>query len=421
MRKPLSALLAAALLSPPAAAQESPLVDMLNQRNYSRDSLLQHFTPASVTVSPPAAAPATAPSADSPADPPPPPAPAFRPIAPPPTTGQHGQPIAAIALILPLNSAGPSAAVASMFQQGCVDGMEALALPLQIDTYAHDGSAQQMLAAYREAVQDGAQVVIGPLQKNNVRALQQAHPQPPVDTLLLQPAAAPDGDGAYYVLTLDIEKEIAELARAIAVRQQQAIIVSDGSAVSQRQKSAFLRAWAGTGHPPPENFYIYDAGKDWQRLFENLKDRSEADEESDEPPAPPAALFAAGSGDFIRRARNFAPQRYPLYASSLFFSGSTAERFLDNLYIMEIPLFIGGRHLPPGSRVSPLVRTRPGLQQRFYALGADACRAMQQAPQWFNGWRMPGLSGEIELTGRHLRRHGILSRYQAGSLRPLQP
>ena len=358
----------------------------------------------------------------------------FRPIQPELPPGMQAQRDPRIlALVLPLESGGGTYAAADAFRLGCVDVLQSPGadspaqipdVPLQLDTYAHDGSAAHALAAYQQAIASDADFVIGPMQKNTVRAVRQAYVQAPVRTLVLQPGRA---GGGYYVLTLDVGEEVAELARHLAAQGRRVIVIADGSQLSQRQRLAFAAAWeaaAGEDAAELEYVYVYDPRTDWQKLFERLKNETERAEEAKEkgetPPAPPV-LFAAGDGKFIRRARNFSPQGYALYAGSVFFSHAEEARFLDNLRLLEMPWFVAAESAPVRGFARAAMRARPALQQRFYALGADACRAVRQSFLWREGWTMQGASGELQLNADGvLRRRGVPARYVAGALRPLK-
>ena len=422
MRKKVAFLLTVVLLSPPLLAQDDPFIDLLNNRSFDREALIRQFSPSVTVTRPVVPVNPDTPTPENPASTTPETPPAkllFRPLSPQLPEGALA-PLETLALVLPLNNSGNTAAAAEAFQQGCVDGLGTVGTALRVDTYAHDGSPQQAIVAYQNAVTDGASFIIGPMQKNNVRQLLQLYPQAPVKTLLLQPLHRND-TSSYYVLTIDIGEEAAELARTIKQQNYRALVVLNKSTLSQRQKEEFVRAWNDEVNAPLlEYFYIYDNENDWQRLFDKLKDKLETASEDKKSAAalPPLAIFAAGNGNFIRRTRNFVPQGYPLYASSVFFSSKSDAQFLDNLRVIEMPWFVDANADHIRNFTNLLIRTRPALQQRFYALGADACRAAQRSPQWFEGWEMLGASGTLELTAHHLKRRGILSQYEAGYLTP---
>lgn len=438
MRKWLGNILVLLLTAHPAGAND-PFLDMLNKRGNNREAILREFEdiqginrqapqPAPADSAAPAdsdasdapldAAAASLPAEEEAAEP------QFRLLTPQPSesASTFAEPTS-LALILPTDAAGLASTFAERFYEGCTRAVAAAGSRMLIHLYATDGAAASAVAAYEQALADGASMVIGPMRKQSVAAVKNAHPDAPLPTLLLQPA---DG-GGYYVLTINVEEEIAELARHLAGGDYRMLLVADESAASQRQASAFAAAWSAHNHQPIERFFVYDKSNDWNRLFEKLKDQSvEASEtpveqSSEEEDAPQTALFAAGNGAFVRNVRNFSPQGYPVFASSVFHSGEegAAAMFLENLQIMEMPWFLTDeselRELE-----APLTRSRPVLQQRFYALGADACRIAAQTPLWYDGWEFAGVSGDLELRGGTFVRRGKMARYESGFLRQLK-
>lgn len=411
------------------AAAEDPFLDMLNKRGNDREAILREFDNIPpITVTPPPDAPAAQPPGDDAAGRAP--APQFRIVSPRPA--ENGQIIAAptaVALVLPTDAGGRAAAFAARFYEGCARGLSAAgAGAAQIHLYATDGSVPSAVAAYQQAVKDGAPLIIGPMRKQSVEALQQAHPDAPTPTLLLQPGR--DGGGGYYVLSINVGAEIAELAATLHNGDEKILLVSDNSPTSKRQAAAFAGTWGRLNGAPPPRFYVYDKEKDWSRLFEQLKDdsvkkaeQSEKSKQKDgDKTSAQTALFAAGDGAFVRNVRNFSPQGNPVFASSIFYTGEegAAAMFLENLRIMEMPWFLADEN-ELRDLETPLARSRPVLQQRFYALGADACRIATQTPFWFDGWRFAGISGDLELRDKTFIRRGLLARYESGLLRKMSP
>ena len=423
-----AALITAALLVMQATlAQNDPFVDMLNNRGYDRDAILQGYETADdigeaeKTTSQDHTArgdtdmsdgddDATLPTEDKPV------APGFRLIEPTRREGAvvNNSELTALALVLPIDASGLTAAAARRFHEGCVQGLRGGGAALRVDVYVSDGSAASATAAYQQAVADGAGFVIGPIQKKSVAALLAAQAQAPVPTLLLQPG---NGDN-YYVLTIDVAEELGELARFLQAGEDNSVLlVSDQSANSRRQTSAFNNAWTGAGEV--SNFYVYEPEKDWQRLFARLKQEIEQTEKQQNDKPSQTIIVAAGNADFARKVRSFSPQEYTVFAASAFFAGEqgVGAAFLENLHILEMPWFIAA-----GSAAdfeTPLIRTQPILQQRFYALGVDACRIAQLSFLWVDGWRFDGVSGGLQLQQNVFRRRGLPAQYQGGYLRPL--
>lgn len=429
MKKAVPCLLCAALLVPlmPVAgwAQEEggggAFSDLLQNRPYDRAEVAREL--GRVLEEAAVRATVAAPEAEG--------APGFLPLAP---AAEEVRRLPGVALVLPLNGAGAAAVAAERFRQGCVDALAA-GRPVRVEIYAHDGGRAQALAAYEGAVADGARLVIGPMLKGNVRAVLEAYPAAPARTLLPQPEVTAANSG-YYVLTIDAGEEAAELARLIAEEGRRVMVVSDGGAVSRRQSAAFVTAWVRARGAPLEFFSVGGAGgeEEWRALFDNLKARRETkrDEEGNPiVPTPaeiaararerPLAVFAAGGGAFARRVRNFVPHGYPLYASSVFFVRDDDARFLANLRLMEMPWFLGEADAGGGGGFeSSVARTYPVLQQRFYVLGADSCRAARRAGEWYDGWAMQGASGALRLAGANFRRRGVVAHFRDGRLVPLE-
>ena len=395
-----------ALLSPAAA---DPLADMLNRRDYDRDAILRQF--------PPNAPPPNADSdSDSPTESPRPPAviksegnaPGFLPLQ----TRPAQIALQTLALILPSDGGGLAGRAAESFYRGCERGVRADGRIAAVDLYRTDGGLSATLRSYAAAADKGAEAVIGPLLKTNATALLKRWPHAPIPTLLLQTGGEAERGEGYFVMTLDAAREAADLARLLRRRgAQNAMIVRQNTPRGGRQQSAFEEAWLVEGGELPERFWVRTPA-DWRRLFDILK----------EPERETAAVFAAGDAKFAAKTRNFAPQRHAVFASSAVNQGARAAAALlvENLAFMEMPWF-AGLDARRAELDSPEERTLPSAQQRFFALGADACRAALTLPQWRDGWSLSGLAGDWTLSGGVFEREGILTAYRGGRLLPVSP
>ena len=388
----------AAAACAPAAAEENPLVEMLNRRGYDREAILQQFPP---DAPPPSEEPPqkTAPSEEENANPG-----ALRFISPDiPPPARAGE----IALVLPTLAGGLKGGAAQNVYQGCLHGVRAAGKNTQIKLYPGGGETAETINNYRAAVNQGAQIIVGPLLKKNVRALLKQYAETPATTLLLQQAS---GKG-YFFMTLDAAREAGDLAGMLRARGVTAALVAEQNAPGgARQREAFENRWLADGGPLPVRIQIRGES-DWTRLFETLKEREET-----------TTVFAAGDAAFAGKTRNFSPQKHPVFAASVFQSPGTAESALavENLRFMEMPWFAG----LDGHRAewdSPEARILPAVRQRFFVLGADACRAAGGFSRWREGWFMRGLGGDWEL-GKDgaFGRRGVLAAYRNGQLRRLE-
>lgn len=331
-----------------------------------------------------------------------------------------------LALILPTQAAGLPGQLARRLHEGCIQGLMAVGATAQVDLYATDGSDVSTLAAYWQAVEQGAQFVIGPMQKSNVQALTAQLPHAARPTLLLQPTDDDAETANYFSLSLAVEEEIRALVGWMATRYPRVLVVGDASPLSRRQVQAFTRSWHAQNTPPQSlaHFYIANNETDWQRLFNQLREVIDIDDDdadardiavkkNDEPQQ---VIFAAGKAELIQRVRQFSPQSFIVYASSIFYaaSGFDESAFLSNLRVMEMPWLLGGEQWQ--TLDAPLIRSRPTLQQRFYVLGLDACRISQQVAAWHEGWAFAGASGVLQLQENNFNRRGVVAQYQFGGV-----
>ena len=150
-----------------------------------------------------------------------------------------------IALLLPLHSPIFGSA-ADTVQQGFMAAINPKRLILPVRVYSDFDENNSVVAAYRQAIANGAQAVVGPLTRNGVSALA-AESDIPVPTLALNVV-----DGQFvpklYFFGLAIEgeaRQVAQLAKQQGLHQ--AIIITAHTQVSQRLQSAFEEEWA-QGH-----------------------------------------------------------------------------------------------------------------------------------------------------------------------------
>jgi hypothetical protein len=325
-----------------------------------------------------------------------------------PSIGKDIKPTA-LALVLPTKAGKLAGRAANSFHRGCLHGIQKSQQAVEIDLYATDGTAESVYANYAAAVRNAAQFVVGPMLKSGVKELLNRQPQALVPTLLLQPSA---GEG-YYVMTLDAGQEATDLAHLLHAQgiTNVRVIEQPGQRGSQQRK-AFEQAWIAASGKISGRFLVRDPARDWQRLFDDLKELP--DEKGG------LVLFAAGNGDFARKARKFVPQQYSVFAVSINNNQASGSLLSEGLRFMEMPWFFT---LPNEHTIfdAPQTRTLPIIRQRFFALGIDACLAVLNSPLWDENWLMNGISGNWQLKNGTFSRAGKLAFYRGGRLRELTP
>ena len=328
--------------------------------------------------------------------------------------------VARVAMALPVDAPGLVGRAADSFHQGCLKGVQAERARLWIDLYPAADAVSEV-AAYQAALADDAQFIIGPMSKSGARAILKKFPAAPVPTILLQPVS--DGGENYFIMTLDAAREAAALAKFLFDSgKARAVVVANESALGQRQAAAFSGEWRKLSGEYPRKLSARIPAdlerEDLREVFREFKKQTEAEADLADAPPPPV-VFIAGGSEFARRARSYLPARYPAYAGSLARADEEgpATLQLEGLRFLEIPWLLDPaadsclKNLPDDDNAfADFGRNaaRTLAERRFFALGADVCRAALRSPEWSahgNGWEFDdGCSGRLTLRANEFRR-----------------
>jgi hypothetical protein len=248
-------------------------------------------------------------------------------------------------------------------------------------------------------------VVVGPLVRDDLRALLAADTELPTTLALNQPDDGAALPARVYALTLAIEAEGRQLARLVRAQGAQTVGVISADAVLQKRfASAFVGEWILQGGGPPETFHF---DRDW--LLTRLR-RTSADAID--------AVLAVDNADvallkpFVDRASTPAAGQRPHAAGN---------QRLDDLQFVELPWLadptqagLGG--LPRGTYTNASL-------QRLYALGIDAfriARALVDGPP--ATMEIDGATGHLTLeSSRSFAREGQLMRLRGGQVEAAPP
>jgi outer membrane PBP1 activator LpoA protein len=354
-----------------------------------------------------------------------------------------GGPAASIALLLPLSGKQQSAgaAVRDGFAAAWFASSSAATRP-RVELY--DTAALGAAAAYQRAIADGAQMVVGPLTKDEIAAVVASQPAGlPVPTLALNSAAMPPGMAApafLYQFALDPEQEARAVARRIAddgwVR---GVALFPDNAWGQRVHDAFVQELQAAGTVTLMSSQYYTAGaKDFAGPLRAALGRyggaGDRSRNSGQPlPARNAVAEQASGPQFAfvaampQAARAIRPQlRFqmtydlPLYATSDAWDPSVrAAADMDGMVFPEMPwLLYGGQGAPElwdALQEDWAGRSRGRL--RLFAFGYDAFRLAQQLGSSGGvAAGVDGLTGMLELnrTDGHVQRSLQFARIESG-------
>ena len=293
-----------------------------------------------------------------------------------------------IALVLPLESAAYGRAAAAVRA-----GFAAAAADARVPFGVVNSPDGDPVAGFVAAQEQGARVVVGPLVRDDLRALAGAGIDLPVTLALNQMDDA---------LSLSIENEGRQLARIVHASGAKSVgVISAGGALQRRFASAFVDEWLAQGAGPPETFRFDRAPEALTTLRKDLGRSAPLD----------AVLLAVDGGD-VALLKPFVGV-VPCFTSSQVGDAVRTEttRDLDGVYFLELPWLVEG--LAPDQGRLPRGNYTNAALQRLYALGIDAFRVARRL--------VDGTPTELEFDGVTGRLRLTSSRLFTRETRPVAP
>ena len=311
-----------------------------------------------------------------------------------------------IALLLPVKSEifGPAAnAVKQGFFAAADSDYKRLMIPIRV--YSDFDENTSVVAAYRQAIANGARAVVGPLTRNGVSALA-AERDIPVPTLALNMV---DGQSApqLYFFGMEVEAEARQAAQ-LAKQQglHQAIIVTTRMPLSLRLQSAFEEEWTNSAHGANRGILREIEYNGDPSVFADIADTTDT------------VVFLATDAENSRLIRPYLPSKIAVYATSQVFTGNDnvlANYDLSGVHFVDMPWLLQPDH--PAVMIYP--KPDPPLsaaRERLYALGIDSFRLIELLLTGNLNTDLPldGVSGQIRLNGHNFERTAIPAVFAQG-------
>jgi outer membrane PBP1 activator LpoA protein len=316
------------------------------------------------------------------------------------------RPDVAIALVLPLDSE-TYARAAGAVRAGFLAAADAAGERASCLVIGHGDNG--VVDAFEAARAAGARVVVGPLVRDDLKAIDQSTLDLPYTLALNQLDEGTPASPRIYTLALGVESDARTIARRMRdTAAQNVIIIGGDTPLMKRFAGAFATSWLLDGGGAP-NALPFDASPEALTALKRSVGRANAD----------VALLALDGANAARGKPYLGP--VASYASGLVFERQTPAmlRDLDGLTIVEIPWLA----TPDAPELAGLPRRDFGSAalERLYALGLDAfrvARAFRNGPP--ERFSLDGATGRLTLAeGRQFSREGRLAVYRAGLLVPL--
>jgi uncharacterized protein len=313
------------------------------------------------------------------------------------------KPSAHIALLLPLKSPVFGAAADALLQGFQAAEQENL-IPgkLPVRVYACLDETKEITALYRQAINNGARAVAGPLTRSGVSALAASH-DIPIPTLALNIVEGYAAEQLYFFgMALEEEtRQVAQLARRQGLHR--AIVITTPAPLSSRLQIAFEEEWL-------------DLGGTIQQEIEFIKDPAMLTELA---PTPDTAVFLAADAENARLIRPYLSGKLMIFATSQIFGGNSdtlTNYDLTGIRFMDMPWLLQPDH--PAVMVYPRPAAPLSIEnERLYALGIDAYRLIQLLLSGKTSMPLDGVSGQIELLDHTFLRVSIPAIFSQGKAR----
>ncbi|TAL91669.1 MAG: penicillin-binding protein activator, partial [Rhodanobacter sp.] len=350
-----------------------------------------------------------------------------------------------VALLLPAN--GNYAAASMPIRQGFFaayfDAGSNHAPRPSIRVYDSKGTAEGAVQAYRQALGDGAKLVVGPLTRGEVAAVF-SQAQLPVPVLALNhpdDRKLPAGNASEFGLLP--ETEGAQAADHMAERGLlRAYVLVSSDDFAQRAASAFKAELLARGGEVvdmavlPVGATNYADTISGMHMPQTTTAPATATSATDDPAMAVGIGATGNAGIFIsmrpKDARLLLPQlriaqiSLPMFATSHVYAGSddvADDRDLDGLEFCDAPwLFDAQPGLPDRASIATKLPAASDGAARLFAFGMDAWNLVPYL-DWLRahpGSYMPGASGQLaaDQFGR-IRRVLIWAKFENGLARPL--
>jgi outer membrane PBP1 activator LpoA protein len=308
---------------------------------------------------------------------------------------------------------------------------------IRLHIYDVGDTPEQVMNRYWEALADGVEFVIGPLDKSAVEKLAQ-YESLPLPTLALN-YAMPAANDNLYQFSLAPEDEARQVAeRAWLEGYANAAVLVPDSALGQRLNSAFSERWQELGGLIVSESAYAASNSDFSAPIKTLLNISDSEfrkrrvqqlmrQRVEFTPRRRQDIDFIFLAAFPQQARLMRPQLkfhhagdLPILATSHLYSGVVerdADRDMDDILFCDMPWTLDAPSPQQQLRAKPELRLHSGQLQRLVALGIDAYQLVPLVPMLESHpyERYRGETGSLQIDDSHrIVRQLLWARFERG-------
>jgi len=348
-----------------------------------------------------------------------------------------------IALLLPLSGRFASAG------ESILDGIFAayyqdpMRNRIHLKVYDIGERPEQAMNSYWQALAEGAEFVIGPLDKEAVGQLAKQE-KLPLPTLALNYAGPATSENLYQFALAPEDEAYAVAERAWLEGYVQAAVMVPNSPLGQRLSQAFSQRWQELGGLVVAESQYNASNNDFSDPIKKLLNINDSDfrrrrvqqllrESVEFTPRRRQDIDFIFLAAFPKQARLMRPQfkfhhagELPILATSHLFSGEVerkADRDMNDIQFCDMPWTLNGPGPERQLRSSPALQVHGGQLQRLVALGIDAYQLVSLVPMLASHpyERYRGETGSLHIDSQHrVQRQLLWARFDHGQPRLIE-
>ncbi|MDO2436316.1 penicillin-binding protein activator [Aeromonas veronii] len=283
---------------------------------------------------------------------------------------------------------------------------------------------------YKQAIQEGADMIIGPLLKDRVEELLKANPTVPV--LALNELDKPVVNDTTYYFSLSAAADAAQAAQYLYTQgYRKPLLIAAQGRIGYSSIKAFEQSWATLSQDKPV-VATFGARNEVQGMVKNaLSGRStaragEVVQLSDAAPRSIDAVYVVANSLETRMIKPYVDVSVnpmgslPIYTSSRGYDSSATEvaSELNGMHIADMPLLLGG-YEKQREQIALLWPQTQGDLLRLFAMGYDAVSLAENLQQMrkVGGMQQAGMSGQLSVDAQgNIVRMLSWGTYQNGKL-----